>query len=569
MHRWVFTAAAVLGVALSAPAAHENPSSPQTAAAQKPAAACSTPRQAVASWLQHIQPENYDATQAVRCMQRPHGMSAEELATTATHLKQLFEWRGIRINLNKIPDTPNYMHPKTGGQQVILHHNFPNIWVEKSPQGSWTFPAQVMAAVPQLYEKTLTVDLRGWLWMLPEWAKQDILGIEGITLWQIAALALLVLLGMLIRVMVTSVVVSRVEYILSRFSGLHWGRDLLGSAATPLGNLAMAAFLAFFIPSLALNVHLAQWMLMAVRVLAAVSCVMVLYGSIDIFTAWIADRMSGEDSGGLDAQLVPLMSRGLKIITVILGVIFVLQNLDVNVTSLLAGVTVGGLAISFAAQETVSNLFGSFTVITDKPFSVGDWIITDGVEGIVETIGFRSTRVRTFYNSLVTIPNNKFTKVVVDNKGLRIYRRCYIVLQLRMDTTPQQIEAFCNGVRAILKAHPKTRKDYYEVHFNDYGPSSFNIMLYFFMKVPSWSEELRTRHEILLDILRLCQKLDVQFAYPTQTLHVEQMATSEKPAQPSAPPNDQLQNAVQAFGPGGKSVIPPGPRLGEGYFVDS
>ena len=140
-----------------------------------------------------------------------------------------------------------------------------------------------------LQQHAAVANVHDWLWILPSWAKQNILGIEGITLWQIAALALFVLLGMLIRVMVTSVVVSRVEYILSRFSSLNWGQDLLASAAMPLGNLAMAGFLAFFIPSLTLNVHLAQWMLMAVRVLAAVSCVMVL-----CTTAWptIESRLS-------------------------------------------------------------------------------------------------------------------------------------------------------------------------------------------------------------------------------------------------------------------------------------
>ncbi|MEM7402433.1 MAG: mechanosensitive ion channel family protein [Myxococcota bacterium] len=563
LRAWLWAAALAVGGSWSA-AAQSTAAASDSLAQSPPAASCATPRQAVATWLHYMHIDHYSPTKAVQCMQRPQQMTLQDLINNAVRLKQLFDWQGIRIDLNKIPDTPD-----TRQQRIVLHPNLPDVWLEKTAQGLWVFPASVMANVAQLQQKTVAVDLQGLLWMLPGWAKQNILGIEGVTLWQIGALALCVLLGLLLRVVVTSFVVSYVESILSRFSRLHWGRDLLGSAATPLGNLAMAGFLAFFIPSLALNVHLAQWMLMGVRVLAAVSCVMVLYGSIDIFTAWIAERMSGQHAGGLDAQLVPLISRGLKIITVIMGVIFVLQNLDVNVTSLLAGVTVGGLAISFAAQETVSNLFGSFTVITDKPFSVGDWIITDGVEGIVETIGFRSTRVRTFYNSLVTIPNNKFTKVVVDNKGLRIYRRCYIVLQLRMDTSPQQIEAFCNGVRAIVKAHPKTRKDYYEVHFNDYGPSSFNIMLYFFMKVPSWSEELRTRHEILLDILRLCKQLGVDFAYPTQTLHVERMATPDKPPQSTAAPDDQLQQTVQGFGPGGKSVIAPGPRLGEGYFVDS
>ncbi|MEM7495339.1 MAG: mechanosensitive ion channel family protein [Myxococcota bacterium] len=536
-----------------------------TAARKSP---CATPRQAVAAWSRHLRPESYDLHLAARCAQRPATMSQEAFTQAMRQLRQVFDWRGMALQLEKIPDTPGYVNPKTGREQVVLNDLLPQVWVEKVG-ARWVFPATVVSKIPTLHQKTVRVDLRGWVWLLPEWAKQDMLGIEGVTLWQLGALLLLVLLGMLLRLTVTSVVISRIEKFLNHFSGLRWGRDLLGPAAMPLGNLAMAAFLAFCIPSLALNARLAQSVMIAVRVLAAVSAVMMLYRSVDLLTAWIAARLTKSGSTGFDEQLVPLISRGLKVIIVLLGTIFVLQNLNVDVTSLLAGVTVGGLAVSFAARDTVSNLFGSVTVLIDKPFSVGDWVRTAGTEGIVETIGFRSTRIRTFYNSLVTVPNNKFTQVVVDNLGLREYRRCYITLHLRLDTTPEQIEAFCNGIRALLKAHPKTRKDYYEIHFNDYGSSSLDIMLYFFMKVPSWSDELRTRHEIFLDILRLAKSLGVQLAFPTQTLHVEQMATpSGEPRQSPAPRPQDLKRTVQEFGPGGAAVQPPGPRLGEGYFAE-
>ena len=566
MNRKLHTLACVFAFVLTAAGAFAQSSSAPNTAAE--ANACATPRQALATWSQHLRPENYDLRKAARCAKRPAAMSKEAFAQAMQQLRHVFDWRGIAVQLEKIPDTPGYLNPKTGREQVVINDLLPHVWVEKIGT-RWVFPAAVVSKIPTLYQKTLRLDLHGWLWLLPEWAKQDILGIKGATLWQLGALLLLVLLGMLLRLTVTSVVISRIEKFLNRFSGLHWGRDLLGPAALPLGNLAMAAFLAFCIPSLALNVRLAQGMMIAVRVLAAVSAVMMFYRSVDILTAWIAAQFTKRGSTGFDEQLVPLISRGLKVIIVLLGTIFVLQNLDVDVTSLLAGVTVGGLAVSFAARDTVSNLFGSVTVLIDKPFSVGDWVRTAGTEGIVESIGFRSTRIRTFYNSLVTVPNNKFTQVVVDNLGLREYRRCYITLHLRLDTTPDQIEAFCNGIRALLKAHPKTRKDYYEIHFNDYGVSSLDIMLYFFMKVPSWSHELRTRHEIFLDILRLAKSLGVQLAFPTQTLHVEQMAAPGKEAQQSPVPQSQdLKQRVQEFGPGGAQVQPPGPRLGEGYFVE-
>ena len=207
----------------------------------------------------------------------------------------------------------------------------------------------------------------------------------------------------------------------------------------------------------------------------------------------------------------------------------------------MAGVTIGGFGFAFAAKDTVSNIFGSVTIFADKPFSVGDWVKTAGTEGTVEEIGFRSTRIRTFYNSLVTVPNNKFTEVIVDNLGLREYRRTLATLGVAYHTTPDQLESFCNGIRAIIKAHPKSRKDYYEIHFSGFGESSLNIMLYFFFKVESWTQELRSRHEVYLDILRLSKELEIEIAFPTRTIHIDSLsAQNSSIIKPNIPTNSNM-----------------------------
>ena len=135
-------------------------------------------------------------------------------------------------------------------------------------------------------------------------------------------------------------------------------------------------------------------------------------------------------------------------------------------------------------------------------------------------MGFRSTRIRTFHNSVITLPNSKLTTASVDNMGRRKYRRFSAKLGVQYDTTPDQIEAFCEGIRELLRQHPYTRKDYFQVYLNEFSDSSLNIFLYCFFDCSDWSIELRERHRLIVDILRLAKELHVEFAFPTRTLHM-------------------------------------------------
>ena len=168
----------------------------------------------------------------------------------------------------------------------------------------------------------------------------------------------------------------------------------------------------------------------------------------------------------------------------------------------------------------IAILFGSFTVLIDRPFEVGEWVVTNEIEGTVESVGFRSTRIRTFYDSVITLPNSLLTTTSVDNMGSRKYRRVKTFLGVQYDTTPEQMDAFCEGVRELIRRHPYTRKDYYHVYFNQFSDSSLNILLYCFLDCPDWAIELRERHRLFNDILRLGKQLKIEFAFPTRTLHM-------------------------------------------------
>ncbi|PZC47572.1 MAG: MscS family membrane protein [Chloroflexi bacterium] len=285
--------------------------------------------------------------------------------------------------------------------------------------------------------------------------------------------------------------------------------------------------------------------------IGAAALVLLGYRGIDIFSEVLAAR-AAETETKMDDQLVPVIRTSLRVGVTAMGGLFILSNLDVNVASLIAGVGLLGLAVALAAQDTVKNFLGGLTIFADKPFQIGDWIVIGGVEGTVEEVGLRSTRVRTFHNSVVTVPNYTFTDNNVDNMGARAWRRYSTTLGLSYATTPEQMQAFVEGVRAIIRANPGMRKDYYIVEFKALGASSMDVMLYCFMSAGDWNEEMRIRHVLNLDIVRLAQRLQVQFAFPTQTVHIDS-APGQPFQMPESPPPDQLAAAINDFGPDGSA----------------
>ena len=205
-------------------------------------------------------------------------------------------------------------------------------------------------------------------------------------------------------------------------------------------------------------------------------------------------------------------------------------------------------------------MFGSLIILADRPY----WVIIGDKEGTVESIGIRSTRIRTFYDSVLSIPNSEAVSKIIDNMGMRTYRRVYTKVGIRCDTPPERVEAFLEGIKRIIQANPTTRKDYFHVVLNDFGPDSLVVMLYFFVKVPDWSAELVERQRVFLEVIRLADTLGVEFAFPTQTLEIETF-----PGQPGRQPQpaasdeelrrvtEELADAKAAARPRGLGIFVP------------
>ena len=225
---------------------------------------------------------------------------------------------------------------------------------------------------------------------------------------------------------------------------------------------------------------------------------------------------------------------GLRIVGFLLGIVILVRGMQIlgaDVVPLLAGLGIGGLAVALAAQGTLTDIFGALIILADRPYRIGQWVKIGDKEGTVESIGIRSTRIRTFYDSVMSIPNSIAVSSTVDNMGSRRYRRVRTEISMRYNTPPDRIEAFLEGIKHIIQTNPTTRKDYFHVVLNDFGPDHLVVMLYFFVKVPDWTAELAERQHVFLEIIRLADSLGVAFAFPTQTLEIESF-----PGQPGREP---------------------------------
>ena len=224
----------------------------------------------------------------------------------------------------------------------------------------------------------------------------------------------------------------------------------------------------------------------------------------------------------LDDQLVPILNNFFTGLVIVIGVFKLLNLFGVDTTTLIAGATIGGLAFALASQDTVKNIIGTIMIFLDKPFHIDDWIEAGEVVGTVERVGFRSTRVRAADTSVYQIPNSKLSEIVINNKGLRLYRRYNTNLGLRYDTPPELIEAFVNGVRKIVIEHPETRSDSYNVEFTGFGDSALLIMVNVYFKSLAWGVEQSSKHRLHIAIIKLAAELGVEFAFPSTTVTIEQ-----------------------------------------------
>ena len=221
------------------------------------------------------------------------------------------------------------------------------------------------------------------------------------------------------------------------------------------------------------------------------------------------------------AHFMPLIKKALAALVIVFGVLMGIKSLGVDVGAVLTGLGIGGLAFAFAAQDTIANLFGSFVVVLDHPFKVGDYIRLGSNEGTVEDIGLRSTRLRSSARTQIVLPNKTVAAEPIINFTRMPQRRVDQTIGLTYNTTPEQMETVLTDIRRILQDDPGVHQEFVAVNFAEYNASSLDIQIIYFTADPDFKKHLDIRERINLKIMRAVAARELSFAFPTQTLHVD------------------------------------------------
>ena len=233
----------------------------------------------------------------------------------------------------------------------------------------------------------------------------------------------------------------------------------------------------------------------------------------------------------MDDQLIPFIIEIAKILTYIFALFIIMGNVfDVNITALATGLGIGGIALAMASKESLENLLGSFTIFFDRPFTVGDMVTVGSVTGRVEKVGFRSTRIRTLDRSLVTVPNKKMIDAELDNLGMRPIRRVKFSVGLTYHTSIEQIKKIVADMQTMIDNHPRTTnaegkksKDKEgKVRFDEFGDSSLNIFVLYYVDSPKWADLIDVRQDVNYKIMEIVKKHNSDFAFPSTTVYLQQ-----------------------------------------------
>ena len=236
----------------------------------------------------------------------------------------------------------------------------------------------------------------------------------------------------------------------------------------------------------------------------------------------ILKQRAAETENKMDDQLIPFAIEIGRILVVIFALFFILGNVfDINITALATGLGIGGIAIAMASKESLENLLGSFTIFFDRPFTVGDVVKVGTVTGLVEKVGFRSTRIKTFDKSVVTVPNKKMIDAELDNLGLRPVRRVKFHIGLTYDTNTEQIKNIVSDIQDMINSHEKTNEEG-KVRFQEFGASSLDIMVLYYVNSPKWEDLIDVKEDVNYKIMEIVKKHNSDFAFPSTSVYLHQ-----------------------------------------------
>jgi len=341
--------------------------------------------------------------------------------------------------------------------------------------------------------------------------------IFGIPLGQLLAATIIFLFILILRKFFTLLVLVPLQK-LSKYTTTYYDERIISALKAPVrfAFVVIAAHLFFLI------------IFQETQIIKNILNTLIVY---DVFWAILAVtealrglfyQFAGRFSSDLSKEVGNFILAILKIFILGIGLGAILQVWGINVTALLASLGIGGLAFALAAKDTAANLFGSFSLLADKSIRIGEWIKVDNVEGIVEDIGMRTTKIRSFEKSLITVPNQIIANNPIENFSRRGVRRIKMRIGLTYNTSYAQMQTIIDEIRYMLHSHVHiAKKETLLVNFESFGDSALNIFIYTFTSSANWGKYLDIREDIHFKIMKIIEDNNASFAFPSQSIYIE------------------------------------------------
>lgn len=478
----------------------------------------STPHATVYNHLFYLQADSYQPIKSSESFDLK--IAEKDRRNLAVKLKQILDGQGLFVHMSKVPEKSDFTDSLSNKKLYYLFpEELPQVFVEFK-KGRWQYGEETVQSINYLHKKTYPMGTSYLLKLVAGKSEKQFLGLNT---WQYFGILALLLIGSIVFLILRLLL----RPILRKIGNMSLhipleNTKLLNRTTRVLSLLIVFILIKYIFPVLQLpvkwNMFIKKGLEIIITVFVALLVLRVMDYVVNYFRS-LADRTESK----MDNQLIPIVSQIFKLVVIIAASLQILHLVNVNITALIAGISIGGLALALAAKDTVGNLIGSLMIFLDKPFQIGDYIEIGSVGGTVVEVGFRSTRIQTKDTSIISIPNGSIANTTLINKGVRVFRLFETTLGVTYDTPPDLIEIFVQGLIQLANEHPKVAKEDYYIHMQGLGDSSLNVLFRVYLKTTSFAEEMALKEELLLTILKMAEKLGVRFAFPSTTVYIEQL----------------------------------------------
>lgn len=484
----------------------------------------STPYHTLHTHLDFLDEQNYHPKTAARVIPTSVG-NLDTRIELAEELKLIFAGHGIYLNQIDLPLQKDYIEKNTGKKRFIVSEKLPDIYLIKVGE-RWRYASYSALKINKIFKETFPSYSRDIIKFVSKIEKGNNY-VLGLKMWQWGALLAIAIAMYFIYYIVIWLLAFFIKHFFSKEGNQYFISTVILKYKRPLTISVLDFLFYMLIPLLLLDNTIAFSLTILCKIIFGFTVLVLIFRTADLLVLKVMTPSSNKKRLNIDKHLTPILRSSLRIIALMIGFLLFLKILGYNINNIITGISFGGLIIAFAAQDTVKNFIGSIMLFMDKPFSVGDSIVVKGQSGIVEEIGFRTTKIRTFNNSLVSLPNNIAADNDVDNLGKRAFRRFNTMLSLEYGTPRKNVKSFIENVRKAIEEHPSTKKEGYQVRLYQFAPSSIDILLNVFFETNDYNIELQSREELMFTIMEIADETNVSFAFPTQTIHLNNQENLE------------------------------------------